>query len=259
VSTTPASLCVGVVPLQQSSDLGQPARWEVGAWAQGGTVPAARIQLQSTAGAGTPVFTFGCANGNGTSACDLGAVDAGSAQRLFQAEVTVPLTATTVKAVSLTVTGIAANLAAAPAASAALVVLAPGTPAGASLSPLPNITSSGFAFPAPTVNPGGSAADLFPTVAPGSQAAGQSPVANVSALSSGTPVSSAVAEGAGVAALGLAMVLAITRVSLRRPAPRHAANTAAAEPVPPEAPAEPARPTEPAEPTKPAEPPEQPD
>ncbi len=237
-AAAPASLCVGVVPLQQSSALGQAARWEVGAWAQGGTVPAARIQLQSTAGAGTPTFTFGCASGNGTSACDLGEVDPNSAQRLFQAEVNVPLTATTVKAVSLTVTGSAANLAMAPAASASLVVVAPGTPAGTSLSPLPAVASSGFAFSPQAVSPGGSAADLFPTVAPGSQSAAGSPVANVSALSGGSSLSSGVAEGAGLAALGLAMVLAITRVSLRRPAPRHAAGSAVAATPPPEAPAE---------------------
>ena len=203
-----------------------------------GTVTGARIQLQSTAGAGTPAFTFGCASGNGTAACGLGTVDASSAQRLFEAEVTVPLTATTIKAVSLTVTGSAANLATDPAASASLTVLATGTAAGASLSPLPNMTSSVFAFPTATASSGGNAADLFPTVGPSSPVAGVRPVANVSASSGGNAVSSAVAEGAGLSALGLAMVLAITRVSLRRPAPRPAASSAVAASPPPGVPAE---------------------
>ncbi len=231
-TTIPTSLCVGVVPLQQSSDRGQAATWEVGAWTEGGNVPDAKLQLAATAGTGVPTFTFGCAKGNGTSACDLGAVDAGSAQRLFQAQVSVPLTATGLSAVSLAVTGSAANISLDPTASASVVVLAAGSPAGASLPPS-TINPSGFAFPSPTASAGGNAADLFPTVAPGSSVK-DSPVANVSALKGGTPIGSEVAEGAGLAALGVAMLLAITRVSLRRPTPRHAANSAAAAAPPPD-------------------------
>ena len=78
----------------------------------------------------------------------------------------------------------------------------------------------GVAAPTSTTSSGGNASSLFPTVAPGSaQAEGASPVANVSALSGGTPIGSEVAEGAGLAALGVAMILAITRLSL---APPHA-------------------------------------
>ena len=222
------------MPLQQGADRGQAAQWEVGAWTEGGNLPDAKIALASTAGAGVPTFTFGCASGIGTSACDLGAVDSTSAQRLFQAEVTVPLTATTITAVSLTATGSAVGLVTAPSASASMIVLAPGTPTG-STSPLS--ISSGLAFPSPSVSPGGNAASLFPTLAPGATER-ESPVANVSALGSGTPVGTEVAEGAGLAALGVAMLLAITRVSLRRPAPRHAANSTVAAAPPPAAPAE---------------------
>ncbi|HXT90510.1 MAG TPA: hypothetical protein VN714_14755, partial [Trebonia sp.] len=96
-----------------------------------------------------------------------------------------------------------------------------------------------FAFPTPTASPGGNAAGLFPSVAPGSQAGNESPVANVSALhSGGTPIGSEIAEIAGLVALATAMVLAITRLSIRRPAPRHAAGSAVAATPPPEAPAE---------------------
>jgi len=231
-STTPASLCVGVLPLQQSSVRGQAAQWEVGAWAQGGNLPDAKIALQATAGAGTPTFSFGCGNGNGTPACDLGAVDASSAQRLFQAEVTVPLTAATVTAVSLTVTGSAANLATDPAAAATIIVQASASPVVAtSLSAMP---PPGIAAPTPMLSPGGNAAGLFPVVSPSPQAEGEAPVANVSALS-GASKNSEIAEGAGLAALAAAMLLAVTRVSLRRPAPRHAASSAAAATPPPPA------------------------
>jgi hypothetical protein len=229
-TTTPVSLCVGILPLQQTSVRGQASQWEVGAWTEGGNVPNASIQLKSTTGAGIPTFTFGCGVGDGTSACNLGAVDASSAQRLFQAQVTVPATATTVTAVSLTVTGSAANLPTVPAASASLTVQA--TASAASLSPMPlsSIASTS------TLSPGGSAASLFPTVAPGSSERA-TPVANVSALSNSS-IGPEAAEGAGLAALGLAVVLAITRVSIRRPTPRHAANSTTAAAPPSEAPAE---------------------
>jgi len=245
-TTTPVSLCVGVVPLALSSDRGAAAQWEVGAWAEGGNLPDAKLSLTSTAGAGAPIFTFGCAAGNGTSACDLGAVDASSAQRLFQAEVNVPITATALNAVSLTVTGTAVNLSANPAAAASVTLLAAGTPSPAGSSA--SVASSGFTFPSPSMSPGGNAADLFPTVAPGSSTGKESPVANVSALhTGGTAVGPEIAEVTGLGALAVAMFLALTRLSFRRPAPRHAAGSPAAAVPPPMPPAPPAPPAEPKE------------
>jgi hypothetical protein len=126
-------------------------------------------------------------------------------------------------AVSLTVTGSAANLPVAPAAAASVIVLAPGTPVGANLSPI----SPPAGVAAPTSSPGGSVAGLLPTIGPGSS---QTPVADVSPLGGGT-MGSEIAEVGGLTALAVAMLLAITRVSLRRsaprPAPRHAARHAA--------------------------------
>jgi hypothetical protein len=60
-------------------------------------------------------------------------------------------------------------------------------------------------------------------------------VANTSALPAGS--STLGAQVAGLAALALAGVFAVTRISIRRPAPAAAADTAAAAP-PPEAPAD---------------------
>jgi hypothetical protein len=233
-TTTPVNLCVGILPLQQSAVLGQASEWAVGAWTVGGNVADARIELQSSAGADAPAFTFGCANGDGTPVCDLGAVDANSAQRQFQADVTVPLTATAVTAVAITVTGSTTGLAMDPAASASIVVSASASAAAAanlSITPTPLADS--------TLGSGGSAAGLFPMVSPApssAQAEGQTPVANVSSVS-GVGLGSEVAEGAGLAALVVAMFLAITRVSFRRPVPRHAANSTAAAPPPAQAPA----------------------
>jgi hypothetical protein len=228
-ATTPAAgtagvtLCVGVAPLRQSIARGQASQWAVGAWTVGGNVPDVKLQLVSTAGAGGPTFTFGCGAGNGKSVCDLGAVDASSAQRQLEAQVTVPA-ASAVTAVSLTVTGSAANLALDPAAASSVVVLTPSSPVGANLSPI--TAPVGVAAPTTTtVSPGGSAAGLFPTVGPGT---GSTPVANVSPLGGGTTVGSEVAEVGGLAALGVAMFLAITRLSFRRPATRPAGRHAAA-------------------------------
>jgi hypothetical protein len=238
--TARVSLCVGIVPLQQNGERGQETQWAVSAWATGGNVPDATIKLRtSPAGAGTPDFSFGCGSADGTSSCDLGAVDAGSAQRQLQARLIVPLTATTVTSVSLTATGSAANLHTDPVASAAITVLAPPASAliSTSLAALPPI---GVSAPPPTLSPGGNASGLFPTLDPSSPATlgarpapgGARPVADTSALSAGA--SHIGSEVVGLAALGLAFALAVTRLSIRRPAPQVPGATAG-----PEAPAEP--------------------
>jgi hypothetical protein len=79
----------------------------------------------------------------------------------------------------------------------------------------------GIAVPSPSaaLNPGGSAANLFPTLDPspttsGSAKANTRPVANTSALPEGASIGGA--QIAGLAALGLAIVVAITRLSIRR-------------------------------------------
>ncbi|MGH3209589.1 MAG: hypothetical protein ACRDNO_17705 [Trebonia sp.] len=242
-TTAAVNVCVAVVPLQQSRERGQAAQWAVTAWTTGGNVPELKVQLQATpASAGTPLFTFGCGSGDGESVCDLGAVDATSAKRELQAQVTVPVTAATVASVSLKATGSAANLRTDPAAAAAMTILTPPTPFGASATLLggtvPGVTTSTLN---PTLSPGGNASSLFPTLAPQSpdpRAAGTAntrQVANSTALPAGS--STLGAQVAGLVTLALAGVFALTRISIRRPAPAAAADTAAAAP-PPEAAAE---------------------
>jgi hypothetical protein len=242
-TTTQVKLCVGILPIQQSRERGQAAQWAVAAWTTGGNVPDVKLQLRATpASAGTPRFTFGCGSDDGTSSCDLGAVDATSAQRQLQAQVTVPLTAATVTSVALTATGSAANLRTDPAASAAITLLTPPTPVGASLT-LTAGTVPGVSAPAlsPTLSPGGNASGLFPTLDPQSPdprpagTAGTRQVANTSALPAGSTTLGA--QVAGLVALALAAVFAVTRISIRRPASAAAAGTSAAAP-PPEDPAE---------------------
>jgi hypothetical protein len=238
-STAPVTVCVEVAPLQQSRQPGQAAQWAVAAWATGGTVPDVTIQLLATpAGSGTASFSFGCGNSDGTSSCDLGAVNATSAQRQLQAQVPVPLTAVAaVSSVSLTAIASAANLRTDPEASASVTVLPSPALAGVTTSLSPGVVA-GVSAPNLTLSPGGNASGLFPTIAP------QSPqpepgrawqLAATSAPAKGTfPLG---AQAAGLGVLALAFVVAITRVSVRRPAPQPAGATVAATP-PPEAPAD---------------------
>jgi hypothetical protein len=260
-TTAQVNLCVEVQPLQQSRERGQAAQWAVAAWTTGGNVPDVKLQLRATpASAGAPLFTFGCGSHDGTSSCDLGAVDATSAARQLQAQVTVPVTAATVTSVSLTATGSAANLRTEPAASAATTILTPPTPIAASPT-LPVGTFPGVTAPTlnPTLSPGGNASGLFPTLDPQSPdprpagTTGTKQVANTSALTAGS--STLGAQVGGLVALALAGVFAVTRISIRRPTPAAAADTAAGAP-PPEASAEPTEPTD--EPEGPADPPADP-
>jgi len=242
----------------------------VSAWTTGGNVPDATIRLQALpASGGAPGFSVGCGSGDGTSACDLGPVDATSAPRQLQAQLTVPVTATTVKSLSLTVTGSAAHLTKDPQASATMSITAPPAsttappnpatqapapqapatqaaaapvaaapnpaaqdPGAQSLanepapvtvtSPLPVGSLPGIPAVSPTVSPSGNAASLFPKLNPApskglaqsSKKAHTRPVADTSALPEGDAVINA--QLAGLAALALAFVLAVTRLTIRR-------------------------------------------
>ena len=262
------SLCVGVQRTRASIHRGQSAQWIVSAWAQGGNVPDAIIRLVASPSSVTPEFSFGCGSHDGTSSCDLGAVDANSSQRQLQARVAVAATASAVTSVQLTAEVSAAHLPKDPTASAKVTVTAPAAGTGSTGTGAPTTSASPLPvgnlpyLQSPTLSPGGNAASLFPALSPsadpasskaGQDKASSQTVANSSALPLGAPVVGAQLIGLG--ALALAFVLAVTRLSVRRrPAAAAAAGTAAAQSQP--APAQPA----PAQPTtekteKPAEPP----
>lgn len=218
----------------------------ISAWTKGGNVPNATVRLQATPGDVTPQFSFGCGSSNGTSSCDLGAMDAKSAQRQLQAESMVPSTASTVKSVRLTVIGSAASLPKDPKAAATVAIkgsvsVAQPTP---STSPLPIGTLPGVSTANPStgasLSPGGNASGLFPTLKPSPSPSSGSSTGSGSALNakarqaadtSALPESAPVvgAQLAGLAALLVAFVLAVTRFSIRRrPAPATAAPATAA-------------------------------
>jgi hypothetical protein len=247
------SLCVEVARAQASSERGQAAQWTVSAWTTGGNVPDAVLRLQAApASAGAPVFSFGCGKHDGASSCDLGVVDEKSTPRQLQAQLTVPVTASAVKSVSLTVTGAAAHLAKDPRVSAAVSITVPppatappaaavppavGAPPNAGdLPPVPETVTSplpvgslpgipagspgsvpGITGVNPTLSPGGTVAGLFPTLHPKPTAspAQSDPRARTSPVAN----TSALPEGApivGAQLVGLAALAAAFVLAVTR-------------------------------------------
>jgi hypothetical protein len=238
---------------------GQTALWTVTAWAQGGNVPDATIRLMAAPASLKPVFSFGCGSHDGSASCDLGALDAKSAQRQLQAKITVAASATTVTSVRLTAAASAAGLTKDPQVSATTSVTAaspaatnsadPSAPSSTDVSPLTVGNLPYLPSASPVLSPGGNAAGLFPALTPSADppAAKQDPqktqaIANTSALPQEAPVVGAQLAGLGV--LALAFLLAVARLSFRR------RSTPAQS-----GPASPGKPSEPSDP--PGEPPAQ--
>jgi hypothetical protein len=249
-----------VQPAKSSIQRGQTALWTVTAWAQGGDAPDATIRLTAAPASLKPTFSFGCGSHDGSTSCDLGALDAKSARRQLQAKIAVAASATTVTSVRLTATASVAGLTTDPRASATTSVTAaaspaatnsadPSVPDGTDVAPLTAGNLPYLPSASPVLSPGGNAAGLFPALTPSADppAAKQDPqktqaVANTSALPQGATVIGA--QLAGLAVLALAFLLAVARLTFRRrPAPAQSG------------PASPGKPAEPSDP--PGEPPAQ--
>lgn len=234
--------------------------WVVSGWTEGGNVADATVRLVTTPSSVSGDFNFGCGSHDGSASCDLGEVDATSAQRELEAQVVVPATDTSVTSVQLKVIGSAAHLPTDPHAAVSIAVKSASSGGGTggtggnggngtsntpvpSSSPLP-VGSLPFVNGGSTssLSPGGNAGGLFPTITPSSgsgtsgQRANARTIANTSALPLGAPVVGAQLIGLGV--LALAFVLAVTRLSIRRrpvaagAAPASAARTGAAGTAP---------------------------
>lgn len=233
-ATHTIKLCVGIHRSQASIERGLPATWIVSAWTTGGNVPDAVVRLLASP-AGLPTqFSFGCGTSDGTQKCDLGEIASQSVKRQLEAQVTVPTTKTSLTSVRLSVVASAAHLPKEPRASATVTVTAPPTiPTGA--IPTPSTSSAPLPIGAlPSIgadttgtsgslSPGGNAGGLFPTLSPSATPSSGTPgpskanartVANTAALPLGAPVVGA--QLAGLGALALAFVLAVTRLSIRR-------------------------------------------
>jgi hypothetical protein len=245
MSTSPGSLCVSVQRAKPSIKRGQTALYVVNVWTEGGSATSAAVKLTAQPSSQKLKFT-GCGSKNGIATCDLGTIDPGSANaRQLQAEIQVASNASSVTSVKLTATASAKGVTVDPSAAESVSVTAatkpssssssssstnlppgsptgtiPGSTAGIPVGGLPSLNGSGS-----TLSPGGSVSGLFPTInptsvpnpAPSTQGnadpKGQ-PVADSATLPLGTPVVGA--QIVGLIALALAVILAITRLSIRR-------------------------------------------
>jgi hypothetical protein len=195
------------------------------------------VALTSQPSSQKPEFTSGCTKGDGTASCTVASVTSTKPVNL-DAQIAVASTATSVTSVKLTATASIVTTAkwTPPAAAGTTSV----TAAAATKSSHPSATAS----PSTTLPPlalgsvpnlnaeaslligAGNAASLFPAITssalPGaSQAADPQgsrqkagPIANANTVSAGGPVLTA--QVAGLIALGLGIMLTVTRLSLRK-------------------------------------------
>jgi hypothetical protein len=203
----------------------------------GGSASGVTVALASQPSSQKPVFTGGCAQGNGTVSCPVGAVS-GKQVVTLHAQIPVASDATSVTSVKLTVTASVASSAKWTPPSAAETVAvtaaaasAPGSPSAAAPGALPGTTLP--LGPVPNLNSvsssligAGNASALFPAINPGatpspSPGSGSSDGRRDAAPAPGSSAIAFVQPGlagqlAGLVALAFAVLLTVTRLSLRR-------------------------------------------
>jgi hypothetical protein len=200
-----------------------------------GSAAAVTVSLTSKPSSQKPVFTGGCANGNGTTSCPVGAVSDKQPVTLH-AQIPVADDASSVTSVKLTVTARVTTTAKWTPPSAAETVAVTGAPAspGSSggdtpaapgttlpLGPIPNLNSISSSLIG-----AGNAAGLFPAINPGatpspSPGNGTSDGRRNAEPAAGSAAIAFVKPGltgqvAGLVALAVAVLLTMTRLSLRR-------------------------------------------
>ncbi len=229
---------MSVQRLQSSIKRGQSATYDVNVSAMNGSASGVTVALTSDPASQKPEFTSGCSK-NGTASCTLSSVTDKQATDL-KAQIAVASSASSVTSVKLTATASVTTTAkwTAPAAdetttvTAAAAAAQPTSSAAAKpdivmpLGPIPNLNVPDLNAEASLLIGAGNAAGLFPDITPSAtpsaSAAGASPsgsratgpVAEASPVALGSPV--AAAQVAGLIALGLAIMLTVTRLSVRR-------------------------------------------
>jgi hypothetical protein len=230
---------VSVQRSQASISRGQKAVYVVQVSTANGSASSVTVALTSQPTSQKPVYTSGCLKGEGTASCAVGSVQDKQPVSL-KAQIPVAAGASSVTSVKLTATAsvVTTGKWTPPAAAETVAVTAaPASPASspAGTSP-PGITSVANLplGPIPDLNGAasriigaGNASGLFPAIspadtpspAPGTQAAAAAPGQNRP-----SPSSSAIAfvqpgltgQVAGLIALAVAVLLTVTRLSLRR-------------------------------------------
>ncbi len=233
---------------QASIKRGQKAAYVVTVSAENGSASDVSVTLTTQSASQKPAFTSGCAKGNATAACALAAVSDQQPVDL-QAQIPVASSATSVSSVTLTATASVVTTVkwTAPSAAATVAVTsasaassASPSPAESSASPLPEALPLG---PIPDLNGvsssrigassslvgAGNVSGLFPAISPSptpspspsspspgvrGPADKQKPAAPVADSATLAPVFTS--QVAGLIALGVAILLTVTRLVLRR-------------------------------------------
>jgi len=241
----PPELCVSVQRSQPGIKRGQTATYVVRVSIQnGGSASGVSVALTAQPSSQKPTFSSGCPKGDGTVSCSVGSMTTGQTVSL-DAQIAVASNATSVGSVKLTATAsvvttakwtppAAAGTTAVTAASAKNTKNTKNTKNAAGASPDATHMAVLPLGPIPALNgeaslliKAGSAADLFPTVGPSPGTSrrppvqqaqpGQrkaAPVSEASPVSDGTPVFTA--QVGGLIALGLAIMITVTRLSVRK-------------------------------------------
>jgi hypothetical protein len=241
---------VSVQRSQSSITRGQTASYAVQVTTENGSASHVTVALTAQPSSQKPTFTSGCSTDDGTASCSIGSVTAEQPVSLH-AQVAVASTATTVSSVKLTATAsvvttakwtppAAAETTAVTSASAAkstkkaknakdtknakgsaqaspdlthmdVLPLGPIPALNGESSMLIGAGNASGLFPAITPSPAGSPR---PTAAARPSKRNAAPLPDASPVSLGTPVFTA--QVAGLIALGLAIMLTVTRLSVRR-------------------------------------------
>lgn len=233
-ATAPPELCVSVQRSQASITRGHTATYIVRVSTRNTSAPDVSVALTAQPMSQKATFTKGCTKGDGTAQCTVSSV---SAKRpvVLQAQIAVASSATRVKSVKLTATASIATVQNWKAPTVAETTAVTSTSARSRkppllsplplpalpLGPIPDLNGVGS-----TLIQAGNATQLFPIITPspvpsGTRAAHPRPTkprtrpaSDSRALSPGSPLLPA--RVAGLILLALAIVLAMTRLSLRR-------------------------------------------
>jgi hypothetical protein len=237
-SAAPTELCVSVQPGQSSITRGKTATYTVQVSTKNGSAANVSVALTSQPSSQKPTFTSGCTKGDGTASCTVTSVTTTPVN--LHAQIPVASNATSVTSVKLTATASIVSTVkwTPPAASGTTsVTSAAATPhpsthsskassASATLPPLPLGPVPNLNAEASLLIGAGNAATLFPAIKPSAVPSASpadpaqpgkqnsDPLANADAVSSQAPVLTA--QVAGLIALGLAIMLTVTRLSLRK-------------------------------------------
>jgi hypothetical protein len=228
---------VSVQRSQSSIKRGQTATYVVQVSTQNGSASDVSVALTAQPSSQKPAFSSGCAKGDGTASCSIGSVTTKKTVSL-DAQIAVASNATSVSSVKLTATASVATTAKwtpPAAAQTTAVTAASAASAKSSADASPSATHLDVVplGPVPDLNGeasqligAGNAAGLFPTISPshgatsGSTATAQPTVGNTAPVSDASPVSDTspvfTAQVIGLIALGVAIMLTVTRLSVRK-------------------------------------------